>query len=148
MGADSADASGRESQLAPLALGVSATMELFPRLRAVTDLTIAISREYAGLHDYDGVVQDLSPEGVRQGLGKLGGPTLDDGFEEAFLACQERLLQVLFGDLQMYRRNALPHLMNLDLAVYDRAYAPEADRLGARRRHLPAETDALDARNE
>src|SRR3954452_17794181 len=121
------------------------TMEMFPRLRAVTDLTVALSREYAGLHDYDGVVQDLSPDGVRQGLAKLGGPALDDPFDEAFSTCAERLLHVQYADLELYRRNALPHLMNLDLAVYDRAYAPEADRLDARRRHLRAWPDAIDA---
>src|SRR4051794_7620149 len=121
------------------------TMEMFPRLRAVTDLTVALSREYAGLHDYDGVVQDLSPDAVQKGLAKLGGPALDDAFDEAFLSCQERLLRVEFDDLQIYRRNALPHLMNLDLAVYDRDYAPEAERLDARRRHLAGWPDAIDA---
>src|SRR3954471_6386968 len=101
------------------------TIEMFPRLRAVTDMSVALSREYAGLHDYDGVVQDPSPDAVRGGLAKLGGPPPDASFDEAFLSCQETLLRVAFEDLQLYRRNALPHLMNLDLAVYDRAYAPE-----------------------
>src|SRR3954469_4334860 len=121
------------------------TIEMFPRLRAVSDMMVALSREYAGLHDYDGVVQDLSPDGVRQGLANPGGPALDDPFDEAFLSCAEKLLHVEYADLELYRRNALPHLMNLDLAVYDRAYAPESDRLDARRRHLQAWPDAIDA---
>ena len=43
------------------------------RLRAVCDLMIPLVRENAGLHDYDGVIQDLSPDGVRAGLARLGG---------------------------------------------------------------------------
>src|SRR4051794_9027476 len=121
------------------------TIEMFPRLRAVSDMMVGIAREYAGLHEYDGVVQDLSPDGVRKGLAKLGGPALDDEFDEAFLTCAEKLLHVEYADLELYRRNALPHLMNLDIAGYDREYAPEADRLDARRRHLTAWPDAIDA---
>ena len=43
------------------------------RLRALCDLSVAESREYAGRHEYDGRVQDLSPDGVRRGLAALGG---------------------------------------------------------------------------
>jgi hypothetical protein len=35
------------------------------RLRAVCDLDVAEVREVAGRHEYDGIVQDLSPDGVR-----------------------------------------------------------------------------------
>ena len=42
-----------------------------PRLQAVCDLMIPLVRENAGLHTYDGVIQDLSPEGVRTGLARL-----------------------------------------------------------------------------
>ncbi|MFL6240999.1 MAG: DUF885 family protein [Actinomycetes bacterium] len=120
-------------------------METFPRLDAVCDLMVALSREYAGLHRYDGVVQDLSPDGVRAGLARLGGPAIDDTYDEAFLSCAEKLLHVQYSDLELYRRNALPHLMNLDLAVYDREYAPAGERAEARRRHLAAWPDAIDA---
>ena len=41
--------------------------DLAPRLRAVCDLDIAEVREYSGRHEYDGVIQDLSPDGVRTG---------------------------------------------------------------------------------
>ncbi|MFB1045510.1 hypothetical protein ACEWKJ_21445, partial [Streptomyces chrestomyceticus] len=44
------------------------------RLRAVCDLMVELVREQAGLHEYDGHVQDLSPDGIRSGLAGLGGP--------------------------------------------------------------------------
>ncbi len=47
--------------------------ELNPRLRAVCDLSIAEVREQAGRHEYDGQIQDLSPDGVQQGLSRLVG---------------------------------------------------------------------------
>ena len=50
------------------------TDDLFPRLRAVCDLDVAGVREGAGRHEYDGVVQDLSPAGVRAGLAALARP--------------------------------------------------------------------------
>jgi hypothetical protein len=121
------------------------TIEMFPRLEAVCDATVALSREYAGLHQYDGVLQDLSPDGVRRVLDRLGGPALDDEYDEAQLGAMEDLLRVEYGELEMHRRNVLPHLMNLDLAVYDREYAPESERQQARRRHLQGWPDAIDA---
>ena len=39
--------------------------ELPARVRAVCDLDVADVREFSGRHEYDGVVQDLSPDGVR-----------------------------------------------------------------------------------
>ncbi|PZG21959.1 hypothetical protein C1I98_36840, partial [Spongiactinospora gelatinilytica] len=42
------------------------------RLRAVCDLAMADVRESAGRHEYDGRIQDLSPEGVRAGVAALG----------------------------------------------------------------------------
>lgn len=41
------------------------------RLRAVCDLMVPTVREMAGLHEYDGRMQDLSPEGVRSGLSAM-----------------------------------------------------------------------------
>ena len=65
--------------------------DLTPRLRSVCDLDVAEMREYSGRHEYDGRVQDLSPDGVRAGLARLAqaaadGPPLDDPHDEAHLA--------------------------------------------------------------
>ena len=49
-----------------------------------------------------------------------------------------------FGELEDHRSNPLVHLDNLDLAVYDREYAPASERAAARRRHLAAWPDAVD----
>ena len=64
--------------------------DLSPPLRAVCDLDLAEAREYSGRHEYDGTIQDLSPDGVRKGLAcrpdaavvDIGLPLLD-GFEVA-----------------------------------------------------------------
>jgi len=124
-------------------------MEDFPaRLRAVCDLEVAEVRELSGRHEYDGIVQDLSPDGVRQGLARLtgtaGGP-LEDPHDEAHLATFERQAQVAFGDLELHRRSPLPHLDALDLACYDREYAPAAERDRARLEHLAAWPRAVDS---
>ena len=104
-------------------------------------------REYVGLHDlYDGVVQDLSPAGVSAGLARVGaGEPEADPHDEAQLAAYERGLVTALGDLQEHRRNPLHHLSNLDVACYDREYAPAEERDEARRRHLAAWPDAVDA---
>ena len=47
-----------------------------PRLRALCDLTVPESREYAGRHEYDGRLQDLSPSGVAAALVTRIGNTL------------------------------------------------------------------------
>jgi Bacterial protein of unknown function (DUF885) len=117
-----------------------------PRVRAACDLMVAEVREYAGLHDlYDGVVQDLSPAGVAAGLARLGeGKRLADGHVEAHLAATEAGLRVFYGDLEEHRRNPLAHVANLDLAAYDREYAPVEERQEAKRRHVAAWPDAVD----
>jgi hypothetical protein len=116
-----------------------------PRLRAVCDLTVAEAREYAGLHEYDGEVQDLSDAGVRAGIERLGGPPLADPNDEAHLAAFEAWARVAFTEAEDHRRNPLVHLGNLDLAVYDREYAPADQRAEAKRRHLMQWPDAIDA---
>jgi hypothetical protein len=108
------------------------------RLAAVADLLVAEMREGAGIHTYDGVVQDLSPEGVRAGLARLGGPARREPHDEAHLAAAEESLRVFYGEIEEHRRNPLVHLDNLDLAVYDKTYAPEEVRAEARRRHATA----------
>ncbi|MFI5956855.1 DUF885 family protein [Cryptosporangium sp. NPDC051539] len=116
------------------------------RLRALADLDVAGTREGCGRHEYDGVLQDLSPDGVRRGLSRLGnGPAYPGPHDEAHVAAFERRALVAYGDLRLHRRNPLPHLSNLDLAGYDREYAPAAERAEARARHLLGWPDAVDA---
>ncbi len=117
---------------------------MLPRLRAVLDLDIPSAREYAGLHHYDGVLQDLSPDGVAAGLARLGGAALDDPHDEAHLAAFEAGVRTSLGAQQDHRRNPLHHLSNMDLAGYDREYAPEAERTSARARHLAGWPDAVE----
>jgi hypothetical protein len=45
--------------------------ELDARVRAICDLNVAEAREYGGRHEYDGVPQDLSADGVATGLARL-----------------------------------------------------------------------------
>ncbi|HVB41220.1 MAG TPA: DUF885 family protein [Streptosporangiaceae bacterium] len=134
--------------------------DITPRLRAVFDLNVAEVREYSGRHEYDGEVQDLSPGGVRATLGRLsgaraaaaseqapGGPAaaqLDD-YDQAQLGVFERAAETKFGELAMHRRNPYLHIDNLDLACYDREYAPRLERDLARARHLAAWPQAVDA---
>lgn len=119
---------------------------LDPRLRAVCDLMVADVRELAGLHEYDGQVQDLSPEGVRAGLERLGeGERLPDSHDEAHLAAFEDHLRASFHLVEMHRRNPMPHLANLDLACYDRDYAPRDTRQRAKLAHLGRWPEAIDA---
>jgi len=78
--------------------------DLSPRLRAVCDLHAAEVREASGRHEYDGRIQDLSPDGVRSGLARLeqaraGGGPLDDPHDEAHLTAFENLVRVEFGEL-------------------------------------------------
>jgi hypothetical protein len=125
-------------------------MSLFPRLRAVCDLDVSEVREYAGRHEYDGKPQDLSPAGVRAGLAALaaardGGERVADAHDEAHLAAAEEHKRVTFAELELHRRNPLYHLGELDLACYDRDYAPQAERDAARAEHVAAWPRACDA---
>ena len=115
------------------------------RLRALCDLNVASVREYVGRHEYDGAVQDLSPDGVRAGLARLGGPPADDPHDEACLTAAERQAHLELGELQWHRANPLYHIGGLDLSCYDREYAPAEERAAARRRHLAAWPDGADA---
>jgi len=125
-------------------------MELSRRVRAVCDLDVAEAREGAGRHEYDGKPQDLSPGGVQAGLASLaaaraGGEQLADAHDEAHLSAAEEHIRVVYGDLELHRRNPLLHLGELDLACYDRDYAPQADRDAARAEHLAAWPRVADA---
>jgi hypothetical protein len=125
-------------------------MDLSPRLRAICDLDVAEVREYSGRHEYDGRPQDLSPAGVRTGLARLAaargdGERLTDPHDEAHLSAAEDLRQVTLGELELHRRNPILHLAELDLATYDRDYAPAAEREAARAQHLAAWPQVVDA---
>jgi hypothetical protein len=116
------------------------------RLRALCDLSMGSAREYVGRHEYDGRIEDLSPDGVRAALGRLGnGPPEADPHDEAHLAAFERLARLELGELELHRSNPLYHIAALDVSSYDREYAPAAERAEARRRHLAAWPDAVDA---
>lgn len=116
-----------------------------PRLRAVCDLLLPAAREEAGLHEYDGWVADFSPAGVQASLARLGGPPLDDAHDDAHLAAFEEYLRVAFDELALHRSNPRLLLESLDLSVYARQYAPEQERVEARRQHLTAWPEAIDA---
>ncbi|MEP6695726.1 MAG: DUF885 family protein [Pseudonocardiales bacterium] len=117
-----------------------------PRLRALADLSVPEFREGGGRHEYDGRVQDLSPGGVARGLAALGaGERCEDGYDEAVLSTFENSTRVVYGELEFHRINPLVHVANLDVACYDREYAPEPERAAARRRHLVLWPEAVDA---
>jgi uncharacterized protein DUF885 len=125
-------------------------MDLSPRVRAVCDLDVAGVREECGRHEYDGKPQDLSPVGVRAGLARLAqtsadGERLADAHDEAQLAAAQEQKRVIYAGLELYRKNPLPHLGELDLACYDRGYAPQAERDAARAEHLAAWPRVVDA---
>jgi Bacterial protein of unknown function (DUF885) len=124
--------------------------ELEPRVRAVCDLNVAEAREYGGRHEYDGVPQDLSRDGVAAGLARLataadGRPPLSDPHDEAHLRAFEHAQRVVYADLELHRRNPLFHLAELDLACYDKDYGPAAERHAARAAHLAAWPAVIDA---
>jgi hypothetical protein len=111
--------------------------ELSPRVRALSDLEVAEAREGGGRHEYDGVIQDLSPDGVRAGLTALRSardtaPPQADRHNEAHLAAFEESAEVVYGQLELHRSNPLVHLNAMDLSCYDRDYAPQAQRDAAR----------------
>ena len=125
-------------------------MDLSPRVRAVCDLDVSEAREYAGRHEYDGKPQDLSPAGVRAGLARLAaaradGERLADAHDEAHLSVAEEQKRVAYAELELHRRNPIMHLGELDLACYDRDYAPQEERDAARAEHLAAWPRVTDA---
>ncbi|HSZ43648.1 MAG TPA: DUF885 family protein [Trebonia sp.] len=124
--------------------------DLNARVRAICDMNVGEAREYSGRHEYDGVPQDLSPAAISAGLARVtaarasAGP-VPDAHDEAHLRAFEDLQQVVFGDLGLHRSNPLYLLGELDLACYDKDYAPAAERQEARARHLAAWPRTIDA---
>ena len=115
------------------------------RVRAAVELDLASGREYVGLHEYDGVLQDLSPVGVTAALASVGaGPLPADPFDAAVLTVYEDGLRAHFAETQVHRRDPLVHVSAMDLACYDREYAPAAQRREARERHLASWPEAVD----
>jgi hypothetical protein len=132
------------------AVAFSVMDELEPRVRAVCDLNVSEAREYGGRHEYDGVPQDLSPAGVAAGLARLAaaradGAPLSDPHDEAHLRASEDQQQVVYGELELHRRNPMFHLSELELASYDKEYAPAPERHAARAAHLAAWPRVVDA---
>jgi hypothetical protein len=125
-------------------------MDLSPRLRAICDLDVSEMREYSGRHEYDGKPQDLSPSGVQAGLAalasaKAASEPLRDSYDEAQTSAFEDSLRVVFGELQLHRSSPIAHISGLDLACYDRDYAPAAERAAAKQEHLTAWPAIVDA---
>ncbi|WP_369171304.1 DUF885 family protein [Streptomyces sp. R28] len=115
------------------------------RVRAAVELDFARAREYAGLHEYDGRIQDLSPTGVSAALARLGtGPLPSDAFDAEVLTIHEDGLRARFAEAELHRRDPLLHVAVMDLACYDREYAPTEERRRARASHLAAWPDAVD----
>src|SRR5882757_4710085 len=99
------------------------------RVRAAVELDLASAREYVGLHEYDGVLQDLSPAAVSTALTRLGaGPPPADPFDAAVVDVHEDGLRALYAEAQVHRRDPLVHVSAMDLASYDREYAPAEER--------------------
>ena len=118
------------------------------RLRAVWDVKVPVIRELAGVHEYDGVVMDLSPSGRQAALGRLGpsssGERLADRHDESHLSAAEQGARAE-AEAEILEWNPLPHIQNLDLSCYDREYAPESQRRRARQAHLAQWPEAVDA---
>ncbi|NUU20647.1 MAG: DUF885 domain-containing protein, partial [Streptomycetaceae bacterium] len=105
------------------------------RLRAICALSMAEAREGAGLHEYDGMVQDLSPSGVRAAVERIGTGSdtpYADPHDEAHVTAFEAHTRLVYGDLQLHRSDPRPHLYTLELAFYDTEYAPAEERAAAR----------------
>src|SRR4051794_22571534 len=93
------------------------------------------SREFAGLHQYDGVLQDLSPSGVAAGLARLGvGAAEPDRHDEAHLRAAEAGARATYQIAEEHRRNPVLIHGNLDVSCYEREYAPAEERAAARQR--------------
>jgi hypothetical protein len=117
------------------------------RVRAAWECIVPEIRELVGVHEYDGLVMELSPAGVASVMAGLAPPSnpIGDRHDSAHLEAFEAGLRAEFEVVEAHRWNPLVHLANLDLACYDREYAPLAERERARAAHLAQWPDAIDA---
>jgi hypothetical protein len=117
------------------------------RLKAIWDVNVPVIRELAGVHEYDGVVMDLSPGGRKAALERLGsaspGERLADRHDESHLRAAEQAARAE-AEAEILQWNPLPHIQNLDLSCYDREYAPGPQRRRAREAHLARWPEAID----
>lgn len=118
-----------------------------PLLTAIGDLTIPATRAEAGRHEYDGMVQDLSPTAVKRDLDALeaAGNPATDPHDRAVLEAARNRLRVRFGELELHRSSPTLHIDNLETVCYEREYADTAQRSAAKARHLAAWPQAVDA---
>ncbi len=111
-------------------------------------MKVPVIRELAGVHEYDGVVMDLSPDGRNAAVKRLGpaspGERLADCHDESHLSAFEHGVWAE-AQADILQWNPLPHIENLDLSCYDREYAPEPQRRRARDAHLAQWPEAVDA---
>jgi len=63
---------------------------------------------------------------------------------DVICAAFEDYARVVFGELELHRRNPLIHLAGLDLSCYDRDYGPQAERDQARLSQLARWPQAVD----
>jgi hypothetical protein len=114
------------------------------RVLRLWEANLPEAREYAGRHEFDGRLQDLSPGGVAALLARIGeGPRDPDRHDEAHLSAMEAGVRANLQVIEQHRWNPLVHLANLDLACYDREYAPAHDRRRARLEHLAGWPEAI-----
>ena len=125
--------------------GVPSHSMVSDRLQTIWKIHMPEVREYAGLHEFDGQVQDLSPSGVATLLDPVGlGDPEPDAHDEAQLSAVEAGVRASFALSEIHRWNPLVHLANLDLACYDREYAPSEERAVAKAAHLAGWPKAID----
>src|SRR5258708_36871515 len=99
--------------------------DINPRLRAVFDMSVSDVREYSGRHEYDGKIQDLSPDGVGAGLRRLAAAEADgaarvaDEHDDAHLRVFTESVKAAFAQLEQHRGNPLYPLATIDLPRSD-----------------------------
>ena len=82
---------------------------------------------------------------MEEKFGVVTGAASGLGREIAKLAAAESGARAELGIAEMHRWNPLVHIANLDVACYDRPYAPVEERSAAKAAHLAAWPDAVDA---